>query len=131
MSRKSPQPDAGGKGRKKGKGKGKKGAKTEGTYTEVVVEEAGVPFGLVVLIALVLSLPSLVGFMDGTIEFRPAIMRLLGSLLVSWLMCQLVYSVVKSFGTKEETTVIDTRTETTGPPGGFGEDPYGQDRAAS
>ena len=129
MSRKSRQPDAGGKGRKK---KGKKGAPTEGTYTEVVVEEGGVPFGLVVLIALVLSLPALVGFMDGTVEFRPAVVRLLGSLLVSWLMCQLVYSVVASFGHKEEeTTIIDTRADPTAPPPGFGDDPYGQDRAAS
>ena len=131
MSRKSPQPDAGGKGRtKKGKGKGKKGAAAEGTYTEVVVEEPGVPFGLVVLIAIVLSLPALAGFMDGTVEFRPAIVRLLGSLLVSWLMCQLVHSVVKSFGSAEHTTVIDRRAGASPTdPGQEGFDPRG--RAAS
>jgi|GEM_PF-1662499 len=127
MSRKSRQPDAGGRGRGR---KGKKGASTEAIYTEVVVEEPGVPFGLVVLIALVLSLPALVGFMDGTVDFRPAIMRVLGSLMVSWLMCQLVHSVITSFATKEETTVLDTRAEGRDV-GDVGDDPYRQDRAAS
>ncbi|WP_313023093.1 hypothetical protein [Mobilicoccus sp.] len=127
MSRKSRQPDAGGTGRGR---KGKKGASTEAIYTEVVVEEPGVPFGLVVLIALVLSLPALVRFMDGTVDFRPAIMRVLGSLMVSWLMCQLVHSVITSFATKEETTVLDTRAEGRDV-GDVGDDPYRQDRAAS
>ncbi|GMA41039.1 hypothetical protein [Mobilicoccus caccae] len=126
MSRKSRPPKGGGARGKKGR-KGKKGSST--TYEEVIVEESGgLPFGLVVLIALVMTLPTLTAFFDGSLEFRPTVVRLLAALLVSWLLCQLVYSVVKSFGADEEETV---RTTETTEDLGYGEDPYGQDRRAS
>lgn len=131
MSPKSRPPERG-KGGKKGR-KGKKGRQasdaSEVRYQEIV-EERGVPFGLVVLIAVVMTLPSLTGFFDGTMEFRPVIVRLLAALLVAWLLCQLVYSVIKSFG-KEETTVVTENVEERPADYGYGDDPYGQDRPAS
>lgn len=129
MSRKSRQPDAAATGRKGKKGaKGKKGKQTGVTYTEVV-EEGGLPFGVVVLVALAMSLPSLMGLIDGTLEFRPVIVRLLAALVVSWLLCQLVYSVMTS--ATPATTKTEVRIEEEPPPASYDEGPYEQDRAAS
>ncbi|WP_168582401.1 hypothetical protein [Gephyromycinifex aptenodytis] len=113
MSRKSRPPKA----PKKGK-KGKKGA-AQDEHLEIVIEESGPPFGLVVLIALVLSIPSLMSFMDGDMSFQNTVIRFLGALAVAWLLVQLVYSVIASFAAQERTTVI-----TEGPPPGYPSDQY-------
>ncbi|MDO5628646.1 MAG: hypothetical protein Q4G43_10030 [Mobilicoccus sp.] len=109
MSRKSRPPKA---DKKK---KGKKGKKSETTIVEeVIVEEPGLPFGVVVLIALVMSLPSLMGFFDGALAFRPMMVRLLAALLVSWLLCYLVWSVFGLFHSpvdEEKTSTTETTYE--------------------
>lgn len=115
MSRKSRPPKPGKKAKK-----GKKGASVDSRVVEeVVVETVGPPFGLVVLIALVLTIPSLMSFMDGDMTFQSTAMRFLGALAVSWLLVQLVYSVITSFETEETTTVV---TET--PPPDYSADQY-------
>lgn len=127
MSPKS-RPPKGANGGKTGR-KGKKGA-VSSTVEEIVVEESGVPFGLVVLIALAMTLPTLMAFFDGSLEFRPTVVRLLAALLVSWLLCTLVHSVVRAFGETQEKTTIRTETRETGD-FGYGDDPYSADRRAS
>lgn len=106
------------------KTKGRKGKKgRQQSENTIVIEEppTGPPFGLVVLIALVLSIPSLMSFVDGTMQFDSAALRFLAALAVSWLLVNLVYGVAKSFE-KEETTTTTTITETM---------PYGQDPNAA
>lgn len=135
MSRKSRPPESG----KKSKGKkGRKGKKESSVVVEEIIEEGGLPFGLVVLIALMMSLPSLMAFFDGTLDFRPTIVRLLAALLVSWLLVALVHSVFQSFGkpaVEEKITRVEETTQFDGyggpPGGGYGQEPYGSDRAAS
>ena len=101
MSRKSRPPKTKGKGRK-----GKKGAVT--TETSTVVEEAyGPPFGVVVLVAIILSIPALLQFVDGTMAFDSTVIRFLLALAVSWILIHLVYTVASSF-TKETTTTTTT-----------------------
>ncbi len=102
--------------------KGKKG-RTQESENTIVIEEppTGPPFGLVVLIALVMSIPSLMSFVDGSMQFDSAALRFLAALAVSWLLVNLVYGVAKSFD-KEETTTTTTITETM---------PYGQDPNAA
>lgn len=102
--------------------KGKKG-RTQEPENTIVIEEppTGPPFGLVVLIALVMSIPSLMSFVDGSMQFDSAALRFLAALAVSWLLVNLVYGVAKSFD-KEETTTTTTITETM---------PYGQDPNAA
>lgn len=104
MSRKSRPPKAGKKGAK-GK-KGTKGSARNQVVEEVIIEEVGPPFGLVVLIALVLSIPSLMPFMDGDMSFQNTVIRFLGALAVSWLLVQLVYSVISTFHADEATATV-------------------------
>lgn len=100
MSRKSRPP--------KTKGKGRKGKKAAVTETTAVVEEAyGPPFGVVVLVAIILSIPALLQFVDGTMAFDSTAIRFLLALAVSWILIHLVYSVASSF-TKETTTTTTT-----------------------
>ncbi|WP_226346405.1 hypothetical protein [Agilicoccus flavus] len=105
----------------KGK-KGKKGAKgTAGSTTETVVEETGgVPFGIVVLGAFVMSLPAIMGFVEGTMPFDETCLRFLAALAVAWLLSHLVYAVAASF-LKEgpNAKVSETRTTETFSDGGF------------
>lgn len=90
--------------------KGKKGKKGKVTSTTVVVEENnGPPFGIVVLIAVVMSIPSITHFVDGTMAFDATVLRFLAALAVSWILVHLVYAVAHSFQS-EETTVTKTTT---------------------
>lgn len=111
MSRKSrpDKPAKGGKGKK-----GKKNAVASSRVVEEIVEPSGPPFGMIVLIAVVLSIPSLMRFMDGDMEFRATMVRFLGGLAVSWVLCQLVYSVIASFKT-ETTTQVEHQTHQENP----------------
>ncbi len=120
MSRKSRPPKTKGKGRK-----GKKGTVT--TETSTVVEEAyGPPFGIVVLVAIVLSIPTLLQFVDGTMAFDSTVIRFLAALAVSWILIHLVYTVASSFS-KETTT---TKTTTMEQPG-YLNDPNAQYRLST
>ncbi len=100
-------------------GKGKKGRKGSSEHT-ITIEEppTGPPFGLVVLVALVLSIPPIMQFVDGTMQFDSAALRFLAALAVSWLLINLVYAVAKSFD-REETTTTTTTTESLT----YGQDP--------
>lgn len=122
MSRKSRPPKT--KGRK-----GKKG--TEGTATtqsSTVVEEAyGPPFGIVVLVAIVLSIPALLQFVDGTMAFDSAAIRFLAALAVSWILIHLVYTVASSFS--QQTTTTKTTSMDSAP--GYLNDPNAQFRLSS
>ena len=121
MSRKSRPPKTKGKGRK-----GKKGAVT--TESSTVVEEAyGPPFGIVVLVAIVLSIPALLQFVDGTMAFDSAAIRFLAALAVSWILIHLVYTVASSFS--KETTTTTTTTMDSSP--GYLNDPNAQFRLSS
>lgn len=71
----------------------------------MIIGEVGPPFGLVVLIAVVLSIPSLMAFMDGDMSFQNTVIRFLGALAVSWLLVQLVYSVISTFH-NDETSIV-------------------------
>lgn len=100
MSRKSRPPKA---------GKGAKGA-DEGAHSSsgLVVEESyGPPFGIVVLIALVLSIPSLAQFVEGTLPFDAAALRGIAALAVSWILVHLVHGVASSFETQQSTRRTD------------------------
>lgn len=104
MSPKSRQP--------KSKKKGRRGRKKEElSETTIVIEEppVGPPFGLIVLCALVVSIPSLMAFVDGAMAFDATALRFLAALAVCWLLVNLVYAVAKSF-VKEETQESTTRT---------------------
>lgn len=114
MSRKS-RPDKPARG---GKGKKGKGGAPAARVVEEVVEPAGPPFGMVVLIAVALTIPSLMRFLDGDLEFRTTIIRFLGGLVVSWVLCQLVYSVVASFKTDAASRVDQQAPEERYPPSG-------------
>lgn len=104
---------------KKGKKGGAHAANVAGT--EVVVEEhGGVPFGIVVLGAFVISLPATMAFVSGTMPFDVACLRFLAALAVTWLLCHLVYAVGSSFLRQgpEKVTETTTTTQTFGD-GGF------------
>lgn len=106
--------------RKKDKGVGKRGARgkkgTSSTVTTVVVEEKPdlPPFGISALLGTVLAIPSVLGYVDGSMEFDAMVLRYLAALLVSWALVNLVYGVAKSFRDQNnpvvEATTIDTRT---------------------
>ena len=70
--------------------KGKKGKKSEkgkgqASGRQIVVETRphGVPFAIVVLVACVMSLPSLLRFLAGSLLFDALMMRLFAALAVS------------------------------------------------
>ncbi|GAB95884.1 hypothetical protein BJY21_000968 [Kineosphaera limosa] len=107
MSPKSRPPKAKKKGRK-----GRKGA-DEVAETTIVIEEppTGPPFGMIVLLAVVVCLPSLMAFVDGTMAFDAAALRFLAALTVSWLLVNLVYAVAKSFAKPAEEETSTTTVE--------------------
>lgn len=107
--------------RKKDKGgAGKQGARGKKgqnpTVTTVVVEEKPdlPPFGISALLGTVLAIPSVLNYVDGSMEFDAMVLRYLAALLVSWALVNLVYGVAKSFRDQNnpvvEATTIDTRT---------------------
>ncbi len=87
MSRKSRPPKA----------KGRKGKKAKAAAARAAVDSYGPPFGLIVLIAVVLSIPSLTQFVDGSMAFDSTVLRFMAALAVSWLLINLVYAVAHSF----------------------------------
>lgn len=54
----------------------------------------GVPFGVVVLFAAVMSVPTLVQMAEETMSFDAGVTRLLVALAVAWLLTNLVYAVI-------------------------------------
>ncbi len=122
MSRKSQQPDS--EEKKKGK-KGRKGKKDarEGVTTIVIEETPDLPpFGISVLVATVLSIPSILHYVDGNMAFDAMILRYLAALVVSWALVNLVYGVAKSFRPQPEETVEATQIDQLTP--GMLEDRY-------
>lgn len=117
MSRKSAQPDGNGKKGKKGK-KGRRGKKETDVTTIIIEEKPDVPpFGISVLFATVLSIPSIIKYTDGSMAFDAMILRYLLALVVSWALVNLVYGVAKSFrqgNTVEATTIDHVTTEMLG-----------------
>ena len=111
---------------KKGR-KGKKG-REELSETTIVIEEPapGPPFGMIVLVAVVLSIPPIMQFIDGTMAFDSTALRFLAALAVSWLLINLVYAVAKSFQNEQETTTTTTTTTESMP--SYGSDPNTQYR---
>lgn len=110
MSRKSQQPDDDPKGKKGKKGKkGRRGKKDANVTTIIIEEKPDVPpFGISVLFATVLSIPTIVNYTDGSMPFDAMILRYLLALVVSWALVNLVYGVAKSFRESNETTVEAT-----------------------
>lgn len=100
MSKKSPPPDGGKK--KKGK-KGKKGADSVELEPGqiLVVHQEGVPFLIVVLVAAVLSAPTLLQYVVGSMAFEGVMVRVFAALAVSWLLTHLVYGVVEAIRPKD------------------------------
>lgn len=112
MSPKSAQPDDNGTGKKGKKGKkGRRGKKNTDVTTVIIEEKPDVPpFGISVLFATVLSIPSIINYTDGSMAFDAMILRYLLALVVSWALVNLVYGVAKSFRQPEttvEATTID------------------------
>lgn len=104
MSRKSRQrrPEAGAPGRK-GSAGGRAGAapgaavRTTEHTTEQPTKRAGrvgVPFGVVVLLAAVMSMPTILSMASQAMSFDAGITRLLIALGVAWLLTTLVTSVI-------------------------------------
>ena len=85
--------------------KGTKGRKG-GSERSILVESefAGPPFGIIVLIATVLSMPTLMHFVDGTVAFDTTVLRFLAALTCSWILVHLVYAVAHSFPRQEKVT---------------------------
>ncbi|MBW3083909.1 hypothetical protein KEM60_00091 [Austwickia sp. TVS 96-490-7B] len=115
MSKKSRQPEAaaqGGKGGKKGR-RGKKGQAEEGTRAQLVVETApeGVPFAVVVLLAMVMCLPSLSTYQAGGLAFDALMMRVFAALAVAWLLSHLVYAVVEAVRPPKVEAVVEIPPE--------------------
>lgn len=117
MSRKSRQPDGAGQGGKKST-KGTKGTRGRGddvsTAQRTLVVETqppGVPFPIVVLLAAVISLPSLANYTAGGLQFDALMVRVLAALAVSWLLSTLVYAVFESMRPPEVTAVLDLPAE--------------------
>ncbi len=54
----------------------------------------GVPFGVVVLFAAVMSVPTILQMAEETLSFDAGITRLLVALAVAWLLSNLVYAVI-------------------------------------
>lgn len=96
----------------------KKGKKGKHSATTVVVEEeaGGPPFGIVVLFAVVMTIPSFLRFAQSTMKFDETILRFLAALAVSWILVHLVYAVAMSFSGGEKT---ETTTTTTTLDGGY------------
>lgn len=115
MSKKSRQPDgADPKAGKKGKkGKKGKGGDVDGAKRQLVVESQppGVPFPIVVLLAAVMALPSVTGYMNGGLAFDALMVRILAGLAVSWLLCTLVHAVVESMRPAEVQAVVELPPE--------------------
>ena len=108
------------KGKKGNKGRAGGSHAANALGTEVVVEEhGGVPFGIVVLGAFVISLPATMAFVSGTMPFDVACLRFLAALAVTWLLCHLVYAVGSSFLREGAEKVTETTTTQTFGDGGF------------
>jgi hypothetical protein len=114
MSKKSRQPEGSGKADKKGKkAKKGKGADADAAQRRLVVESRpqGVPFPIVVLLAAVMTLPSVTNYMGGGLEFDALMVRALAALAVSWLLAGLVYAVFESMRPTEVTAVVELPPE--------------------
>lgn len=123
MSRKSRQPDkpTGAKGAKGSKGqdkkaaKGKKGKKGQPVtgQRQLVVESQpeGVPFAIVVLLAAVMSMPSVANYVAGGLAFDALMVRVMAALAVSWLLSQLVYAVFEAMRPPEVTAIVELPPE--------------------
>lgn len=102
------------KGKKGKKGKGKKGDSS--TVTTMVIEEKPdlPPFGISALFGTVMAIPSVLSYVDGSMEFDAMILRYLAALLIAWALVNLVYGVAKSFRQQNspvvEATTIDAMT---------------------
>ncbi|WP_116115039.1 hypothetical protein [Austwickia chelonae] len=114
MSRKSRQPDP--KGSADGKKKrGRRGRKDEDQVAraQLVVDPGpqGVPFAVVVVVAALMSLPTVSMYMSGGVRFDAMMVRILAALAVSWLLSNLVYAVFESMRPKEVKAVVELPPE--------------------
>lgn len=71
-------------------------AATAATATTATVESTrrGVPFGVVVLLATTMSIPTIWQMADESMSFDAGVTRLLIALAVAWLLSNLVYAVI-------------------------------------
>ncbi|HYO17513.1 MAG TPA: hypothetical protein VES02_02445 [Dermatophilaceae bacterium] len=85
--------------------------------TTVESRSAGVPFGVVVLLAAVMSLPTILQMSDSTMAFEDGVTRLLVALGVAWLLTNLVYAVVDSMSEDEVAVMVAAEPPLSGAPG--------------
>lgn len=71
---------------------------------------AGVPFGVVVLVAAVMSIPTILQMTDETMSFDGGVTRLLIALAVAWLLSNLVYAVIDGMRPGVEQVDVELRT---------------------
>lgn len=78
--------------------------------TTVETSRPGVPFGVVVLLAAVMSISTILQMADETMTFDAGATRLLIALAVAWLLTNLVYAVVD--GMRPDVGAVDVTVET-------------------
>ncbi|GAB77776.1 hypothetical protein SAMN05421595_0278 [Austwickia chelonae] len=114
MSRKSrrPEPEGAAGGKKKRGRRGRKG-EPEVARAHLVVDPGpqGVPFAVVVVVAALMSLPTVSMYMSGGLRFDAMMVRVLAALAVSWLLSNLVYAVFDSMRPKEVKAVVELPPE--------------------
>lgn len=118
MSRKSRRRDAdaeetAGEGKRGRKGKrGAKGApETAGRQLVVETQPEGVPFAVVVLFAALMSVPSVLQYLDSALAFDAMMVRIFAALAVAWLLSHLVYAVFESMRPPEVSAVLELPPE--------------------
>lgn len=70
----------------------------------------GLPFGIVVLFAAVMSIPTILQMADETMSFDAGIVRLLVALAVAWLLSYLVHAVIDAM--RPDVEEVDVTVET-------------------
>lgn len=105
------EPKGKGKRGKKGKKRGKGEPEAVGRQLVIETRPEGVPFAVVVLFAALMSVPSVLQYLESALAFDAMMVRIFAALAVAWLLSHLVYAVFESMRPPEVSAVLDLPPE--------------------